>query len=185
MKTTTPLTLAAALLLGTGLAAAQDAEPAAAPALRAQAHVMPTEGNTASGTVVFEQTAEGVRVTATLTGLAPGEHGFHVHQWGDCSAPDGTSAGGHFNPGGVDHAGPHTMPRHVGDLGNITADESGNAAYEAVNDLLTFDGPNNILGRGLIVHADADDLTSQPTGAAGGRIGCAVIGAVAPASAEE
>lgn len=140
------------------------------------ATVVPTEGNSVAGTVTFTAVDDGVRVQAQLTGLTEGRHGFHVHQWGDCSAPDGTSAGGHFNPHGSDHAGPDADRQHVGDLGNITADADGTASYDAVIAYLAFSGENNIIGRGLIVHADEDDLVSQPTGAAGARQGCGVIG---------
>lgn len=139
-----------------------------------------TDGNTVTGTVRFTQTATGMNVEAQLTGIAEGSHGFHIHQYGDCSAADGTSAGGHFNPGHVDHAGPHADSRHVGDLGNITADSEENATYSGFNDFLTFEGENNIIGRAVIVHAHEDDLSSQPTGAAGPRIGCGVVGFASP-----
>lgn len=148
----------------------------AAPITKAIAVLHPTQGNDAFGTVTFTQVDGGVRVEAMIEGLTPGDHGFHVHEWGDCSAPDATSAGGHFNPEDKPHAGPADSPRHIGDLGNITADENGVATLDWVDPKLTFSGPNSIIGRGLIVHADPDDLTSQPTGAAGGRVACGVIG---------
>ena len=134
----------------------------------------PTEGNDLQGTVTFIQTPEGVRVRANLTGLTAGtEHGFHVHQYGDCSASDGTSAGGHFNPHGADHAGPDAASRHVGDLGNSEA------TYDRVDTQLAFEGESSIIGRAVIVHGGTDDLSSQPSGAAGPRIACGVIGIAA------
>ena len=134
----------------------------------------PTEGNDLQGTVTFIQTPEGVRVQANLAGLTAGtEHGFHVHQYGDCSASDGTSAGGHFNPHGADHAGPDAASRHVGDLGNSEA------TYDRVDTQLAFEGESSIIGRAVIVHGGIDDLSSQPSGAAGPRIACGVIGIAA------
>lgn len=136
-----------------------------------------TEGNDVSGVVRFSQSDEGVRVEAEVTGLEPNStHGFHVHEFGDCTATDGTSAGGHFNPEDQPHAGPESAMRHIGDLGNITADDEGVAEADFVDPMLTFNGPNNILGRGVIVHAGEDDLESQPTGDAGSRMTCGVIG---------
>ena len=143
---------------------------------RAVAILHPTQGHRASGLVSFIQTDDGVQVVAQLHGLAPGSHGFHIHQYGDCSAPDGTSAGGHFNPTGAPHAGPDADERHVGDLGNIVADEAGNAYLDVVDRLLALEGPNGIIGLAVVLHAGADDLTSQPSGAAGPRISCGVIG---------
>ena len=140
----------------------------------ASAVLIPTEGNDLQGTVTFIQTPEGVRVQANLTGLTAGtEHGFHVHQYGDCSASDGTSAGGHFNPHGADHAGPDAASRHVGDLGNSEA------TYDRVDTQLAFEGESSIIGRAVIVHGGIDDLSSQPSGAAGPRIACGVIGIAA------
>jgi len=143
--------------------------------LSAVADMEPTQGNQVRGTVTFTQEADGVRVVADLTGLKPGEHGFHIHEHGDCSAPDGTSAGGHFNPTGMPHGGPDAEQHHLGDLGNLTADTSGTAHLDRVFKFLELTGPNNIVGRGLIVHSGRDDLTSQPTGNAGSRVACGVI----------
>jgi superoxide dismutase, Cu-Zn family len=133
------------------------------------------------GVVYFTQLDTGMQVVADIQGLTPGAHGFHIHQYGDCTAPDGTSAGGHFNPGDQPHGAPESMARHVGDLGNLVADSAGIAHYERVDTMLTFTGPNNILGRGIIIHAGTDDLKTQPTGAAGGRVACGVIGVANPA----
>ena len=136
----------------------------------------PTEGNTVSGTVTFSEDGEQVRVDVALTGLEPGtSHGFHVHEVGDCSAPDGTSAGGHFNPGGHDHGLPDGEGhRHAGDMGNVDADESGAVNTTMHFDNLALDGETGIDGRSVIVHAGADD-GGQPTGNAGARIACGVI----------
>lgn len=138
----------------------------------------PTAGNTAQGTVRFVQKGDKVTVIADLTGLAPNStHGFHVHEFGDCTAPDASSAGGHYNPEGHSHAGPETAMRHAGDLGNLKSDAQGKAHLELTVDNLSLCGPKNpILGRAVIVHAKADDLKSQPTGESGPRIACGVIG---------
>jgi Cu-Zn family superoxide dismutase len=159
-----------------GTPATADQMEQAPPPTHAVAVLHPTEGNQASGIVHFYADPGGVRVVADVQGLEPGSHGFHVHQFGDCSAPDGTSAGGHFNPENQPHGGPTDTQRHVGDLGNISADGSGAAALDVVDSFLAFSGPHSILGRGVIVHAGEDDLTSQPTGAAGARVACGVIG---------
>lgn len=142
---------------------------------QAVAELAPTEGNSVTGVVRFALENGNVHVTATVEGLTPGKHGFHIHEKGDCSAPDGTSAGGHFNPDMMNHGGPMADMRHVGDLGNLDANEQGVATLDFVDSHMSFDGPNSIVGRGVIVHADEDDLTSQPTGAAGARVACGVI----------
>jgi Cu-Zn family superoxide dismutase len=136
----------------------------------------PTEGNDVTGTVTFEQTEGGVKVVAQVEGLTPGKHGFHIHTYGDCSAPDATSAGGHFNPEDEPHGAPSDMQRHVGDLGNIEANEEGIANMEMIDPKLTLSGKNSIVGRAIIVHQGEDDLESQPTGNAGPRVACGVIG---------
>ena len=135
------------------------------------------------GTVTFTQQQDGVHIHAELTGLTPGEHGFHVHQFGDCTMTDGTCAGGHFNPTGAPHGGPDSPAgkRHVGDLGNIVADASGKAVYDRVDKMIALNGPHSIIGRSIIVHAGRDDLKSQPSGDAGARVGCGVIGIGDPA----
>jgi Cu-Zn family superoxide dismutase len=147
---------------------------------KAVAVLHPTQGNDVSGTVVFTQMKNGVKVEADINGLSAGKHGFHVHEFGDCTAPDATSAGGHYNPTGQPHAGPEQKNRHMGDLGNIEADNSGRAHYERVDSHLVLNGPDTIIGRGFIVHAGEDDLKSQPSGAAGPRVACGVIGVAKP-----
>ncbi len=143
---------------------------------RAVAVLTPTKGNTVSGIVRFEAVAEGIRVVADLTGLTPGKHGFHIHEFGDCSSEDGSSAGGHFNPAKMLHSGPSSKERHAGDLGNIEADKEGKAHLDYVDSMISFSGKNSIIGRGVIVHEKEDDLKTQPTGAAGARLACGVIG---------
>lgn len=143
---------------------------------RAIAVLTPTAGSETSGVVTFEMVEGGVRVVADISGLTPGNHGFHIHEYGDCSAEDGTSAGGHFNPTEMPHSMPTAEKRHVGDLGNIEADDNGRAQLDYVDSMLKMSGPTSILGRGVIVHEKEDDLTTQPTGAAGARLACGVIG---------
>lgn len=153
---------------------------AAANAPKAIAVLMPTQGSQVSGIVTFTQTPEGIEVEADVTGLSSGKHGFHIHEFGDCSAPDAASAGGHFNPQDMHHAGPQETDRHVGDLGNIDADAKGKAHYQRLDKMLSFTGENNIIGYSVIVHANQDDLKTQPTGDAGGRVACGVIGIAKP-----
>ena len=142
----------------------------------AVADLVATTGNTAKGTVTFTQKGDKVAVVAKVTGLAPGSHGFHVHEKGDCSAGDGTSAGGHFNPLGKPHAHPSTSDRHAGDLPMLVADAAGNAELTVEVDVITVgSGAADVVGRGLIVHKDPDDFKTQPTGNSGARVACGVI----------
>lgn len=144
----------------------------------AMATMAPTAGNTAQGTVMFHEADGHLMVHARLSGLAPGsEHGFHVHEKGDCSAPDGMSTGGHFNPDGKPH-GAQGADHHAGDMPSLVADASGNVdAHFMLMGPTVAAGPASIMGRGVIVHAKADDYTTQPTGNSGGRIACGVIAA--------
>lgn len=145
----------------------------------AEAKVVAKSDSKVEGVVHFTLKGEMVSVHAKLTGLEPGEHGFHVHEKGDCSSADGKSAGGHFNPHSVDHAGPDAETHHAGDLGNITANAEGVAelSVELPASFISLapDAANNIVGRAVVVHGGADDLKSQPSGAAGPRVGCGVI----------
>jgi Cu-Zn family superoxide dismutase len=142
---------------------------------RAAAVLQPTQGNSATGRVEFTKGPGGVTISAELQGLKPGPHGFHVHEKGDCSAPDASSAGGHFNPTTMPHAGPDADKRHDGDLGNVTADASGKAELTRVDKHLELSGDRSIVGRAVVVHALADDFSSQPAGNAGARVACGVI----------
>lgn len=142
----------------------------------AVAKMQPTQGNEVQGQIRFKQEDRGIRILAEVSGLTPGKHGFHIHQYGDCTAADGKSAGGHFNPEKYPHAGPNDAHRHMGDLGNIMADENGVGVLDVIDPKLTFEGAKSIIGRGVIIHAKPDDLSSQPTGFAGPREACGVIG---------
>ena len=146
---------------------------------KAIAVLMPTQGSDVSGTIMFEQTDDGVIVTADVSGLEPGAtHGFHIHEFGDLSDPMGKAAGSHYNPENHDHALPSDdgTPRHAGDLGNLEADDQGNATFEQTFDNISIAGMMNpIIGRGVIVHAQPDD-GGQPTGNAGDRLAQGVIG---------
>ena len=144
---------------------------------RASAHLQSTLGNSVTGDVTFTQKGDKVIVSAKVSGLKPNqEHGFHVHDKGDCSSGDGMSAAGHFNPKGSPHGHHSTQARHAGDMPNLKADAYGNASMSAELDLITVSpGPTSVVGRGLIVHAQPDDYKSQPVGNAGARMACAVI----------
>lgn len=135
-----------------------------------------TEGQEIQGTVSFTRVNQGVRIIARVNGLTPGDHGIHIHEFGDCRAADFASAGGHFNPHNQSHGAPADEVRHLGDLGNITADEGGTGKLDMTDALLTLDGPESIVGRSVVIHADADDFKTQPTGGAGARVACGVIG---------
>jgi Cu-Zn family superoxide dismutase len=135
----------------------------------------PAPNGKVHGQVTFLQEIEGVRVIANVEGLSPGKHGFHIHEKGDCSAPDFSSAGGHFNPMGKPHGSPTDSMHHAGDFGNLEANEDGVARFERVFNWLTITGDNSILGHAVIIHEKADDLQTQPTGNAGGRLACGVI----------
>ncbi len=163
-------------------AAAEPAPSAPAPAV-AHADVQSSSG--VGGTVTFTEQGSTVTVEARLTGVGAGEHGFHVHEKGDCSAPDFTSAGGHFNPTGAAHGAPSDAAHHAGDFGNITIAADGTGSLALSSSMVTVtSGPNSVVGKAVIVHEKADDLKTQPTGDAGGRIGCGVVEAgAAPAPA--
>ena len=141
------------------------------------ATLKPTLGNAAAGTVFFAQEGGDVVLRGRITGLgANQEHGFHVHEKGDCSSDDATSAGGHLNPGGKRH-GPQNGEHHAGDLPSIQADANGAATVRArVAGTLLGAGAEDIAGKALVVHASPDDYTTQPTGNSGARIACGVIG---------
>jgi superoxide dismutase, Cu-Zn family len=143
----------------------------------AKADLQPTKGNRASGTATFTQMGDKVRLVADVSGLNPGqEHGFHIHEVGDCSSGDGMSTKGHYNPLNKSHAHYSTPERHAGDMPAIKADSSGNAHIDTTLDVITVNpGPTSVIGRGLIVHAGSDDYKTQPTGNAGARVACGII----------
>lgn len=145
---------------------------------RAMAPLQAKSGSQVAGTIFFTQQGSGLRVVARVSGLKPNqEHGFHVHETGDCSAPDATSAGGHFNPTGQPH-GSQAMPHHGGDMPSLKADAMGNAEATFTVEGVTLAGATDgVVGKAVIVHAKADDYKTQPTGDSGGRIACGVIAA--------
>ena len=168
-----PLSLAALALTAmlAGCAALSPAGPSA------RAELKPTAGSNATGWVQFTQAGSAVRVTAEVRGLKPNaEHGFHVHDKGDCSAPDAMSAGGHFNPAGKPHGHHGQSERHAGDMPSLKADASGVAKLDWTSALLSVgSGAANVVGRGVIVHRDPDDYATQPTGNSGPRLACGVV----------
>ena len=185
MKTTRTSTLAAAFAVAAAAAlsmagcksASSTASPAPAAGPQARATIEPKSGSNVSGWATFaERSTGGVRIEVHIENAPPGIHGLHLHDKGDCSAPDASSAGGHFNPGGRPHAGPNDAMRHAGDFGNITIESNGTGHLELVSDLLTVrPGPNSVVGRAVVFHEKEDDLKTQPTGNAGGRLGCGVV----------
>ena len=178
------------LTLGALALAACGSEPAETPAAdttaametpadtarTATATLAAKSGSEVTGEIRFVQEGAGIRVSGTVRGLPPGAHGFHVHGTGDCSAPDATSAGEHFNPAGHPHGRPDAdaAARHAGDFGNITADAGGVANVDLLDPVIAFDGANSIVGKAVIVHGNPDDF-SQPSGNAGPRLACGVI----------
>lgn len=137
-------------------------------------------GSKVTGSVTFTKAGDDLKVVADVTGLTPGKHGFHVHEFGDCSAPDAASAGSHFNPAKHQHGDRAVTDRHIGDLGNLEADASGKAHLEWMDKMMKLGGADSILGLAVIVHEKEDDLKSQPVGNAGGRLACGVIGVAKP-----
>jgi Cu-Zn family superoxide dismutase len=172
--------LCVSALVSLPLAAAEHEHAAATPT-SAVAVLVPGANSNVSGIVHFTTESGGVHVHAEIKGLTPGSHGFHVHEKGDLSKADLTSAGGHFNPEGHHHADRSSAERHVGDLGNIDAGADGQATVDFVDPKLELSGPHSIIGRAVIIHAKADDLKSQPAGDAGARVAGGVIGITAVA----
>jgi Cu-Zn family superoxide dismutase len=175
----------------------EDAPPAVASATRgagaalprtiARANLEPTAGNDVRGTVYFAETGNTLTVDVTLSGLTPGPHGLHVHEFGDCSAPDASSAGKHLNPHAAPHGGPMDArdARHPGDLGNVVADQEGNVSTSLEDSVLGSEPDFKIIGHAVVVHAEEDDYKSQPSGNSGDPVACGVIepasgGATAP-----
>lgn len=158
--------------------------PVYTPITKAVAVTYPTKGNNVRGVVKFIQEQHGVRVIADISGLTPGNHGIHIHEFGDCACDDGVCAGSHFNPTKQPHGGLKAEHRHVGDFGNIEADADGQGHLEFIDKHLTLNGKNSIIGRSIIIHEKEDDLETQPSGNSGNRIACGTIG-IAPATAKE
>ncbi|MGI4938702.1 MAG: superoxide dismutase family protein [Janthinobacterium lividum] len=146
----------------------------------AVAELKPTQGSNVSGTVTFVQRNGEVLVDARIKGLTPGPHGFHIHEVGDCSAPDASSAGGHYNPTRMAHGAPDAAVHHGGDFGNLVADANGESSLSiglplTIGNMAKAGDSASIIGRAVVVHADADDLVSQPAGNSGKRLACGVI----------
>lgn len=164
------LALLSALLLVAGACASMSSGPSAT------ATLAPTSGSTASGTVKLTQLADGsVQVKADLAGVPAGVHGFHIHEKGDCG-DNGNAAGGHYNPMSTAHGAPDATPHHAGDFGNVTANAAGEVHTTFTTRSVTVEsGATTAVGHAIILHANPDDLTTQPTGNAGGRIACGVV----------
>jgi len=170
----------AALAAGLAITACGPPPPPAATAPEAALAVLrPTEGNEVRGTVRFDPAdPAGLVVDARVSGLEPGVHAFHVHVSGDCTAPDGTSAGTHFNFVGSSHDPPEEIERITGDLGELDADTQGRARHRETIERAALFGPKSIAGRAVVVHARGNDPTQPPIGAAGARVACGVIGVI-------
>jgi superoxide dismutase, Cu-Zn family len=152
--------------------------PSGTPGASAQAVLFGASGTSVSGELALTSDTSGVTVAGELNGLEPNTvHGFHVHENGDCSAPDATSAGEHFNPDNSVHGAPTSMPRHLGDMPNLQADAQGHATVSATigGATLRDGGAHDLMGKALIVHAKRDDYMTQPSGDSGDRIACGVI----------
>jgi Cu-Zn family superoxide dismutase len=147
------------------------------PVRRATAWVNPTEGYEGGGSAIFINEGERVDLQVSFQKMESGVHALHVHEIGDCSAPDGSSAGGHWNPMGHEHGKWGEGSFHLGDVGNITIGEDGEGTLSFSSEHWTMGtgADNDVMGKALIVHAGVDDFTTQPTGAAGKRIACGVI----------
>jgi Cu-Zn family superoxide dismutase len=143
-------------------------------ATKATATLEPKSESKVTGVVTFTKTGAETRVVADIENLTPGKHGFHIHEKGDCSAADASSAGGHFNPTHQHHGGPTGTERHAGDLGNIEADASGKAHLDWTGKL-SLRGSDSIIGKSVVVHEKADDLKTDPAGNSGARIACGEI----------
>src|SRR5262249_56464551 len=157
------------------------AQTPAAKSSKAVSLLHPTAGNKVSGTVTFTPVADGVQVHAQISGLTPGKHGFHIHEFGDCSAADASSAGAHFNPGNQPHAGPDAAARHEGDMGNVEADASGNAKLDYVDHQISLtNDAKSVIGCSVVVHSKPAELETQPSGGSRARIACGVIGWAKP-----
>jgi Cu-Zn family superoxide dismutase len=169
--------LGSAALAGAALAWIAGCASSGSKAPQAMATIVSASGTKVQGRALFTQLAEGgVKAEVWIENATPGTHGLHLHEKGDCSAPDAASAGGHFNAAGNPHAAPTDKARHNGDLGNIEVGADGKGHLEITSDLLTVSpGPDSVVGRSIVFHEKADDLKTQPTGAAGARYGCGVI----------
>lgn len=188
MRPTTLLPLLAASLLAACASTppAREAPPGPTPVMqgsqstarRAVVHLTAASGTLVSGTLTLVPRGRMLHLTGDIGGLAAGSsHGFHIHQTGDCSAADASSAGGHFNPTGALHGKPETGVHHAGDIDNLVADAAGVAHVDTLLHGVSLGGgaPDDIAGRAIVVHAAPDDYRSQPAGNSGARVACGVI----------
>lgn len=142
---------------------------------RAEAKLQSSASHHVGGKVSFTRRTEGILVKIEASGVEPGLHGFHIHEKGDCSAPDFSSAGPHYNPGGESHGGPASLHHHAGDLGNVNANEEGLVNAQFLLTGVSLGGDRDLLGRSVVLHEAADDLKSDPAGNSGARIACGLI----------
>lgn len=164
-------------------AAPAEKTTAAEPASEAVAQIAPTQGNTVTGSLALAQSPQGVRISGTIQGLKPdAEFGFHVHEKGDCSAPDGSSAGGHFNPTQAQHGNPTGPSHHAGDMPNIKSNAEGVAQVDTTEAGTSLHGDPgmDVMGKAIVVHESPDDYATQPSGNSGKRVACGVIAAPSP-----
>lgn len=161
------------------VAAEASPPPVAAPLpVSAQVSLAGASGSAVQGELTLTASDGGVSIAGDINGLAPStEHGIHVHETGDCSAPDAKSAGGHFNPGNMDHGAPSSPVHHLGDIPNIQSNAEGHATVNAMISGATLrdGGANDLVGKAVIVHAKPDDYKTQPSGDSGDRIACGVV----------
>ena len=174
------LPLLSSIVLGIGLAGCAAGTRPESP--RAAAQLQPKSASQVAGSISFTQEGGTLRVVARVTGLTPNqEHGFHVHEKGDCSSADAMSAGGHFNPTAQPH-GPQAAAHHGGDMPSLKADAMGNVdtRFTIQGVTLAPDAATSLIGKAVVVHAQPDDYATQPTGNSGGRVACGVIEAAKP-----
>jgi len=170
------LILAASFALAAWTTSAAAADMPATATEKSKAIIEAKSGSSVSGAAVATETKGAVEIVVDVAGASAGVHAVHIHEKGDCSAPDATSAGGHFNPTGEAHGAPDADHHHAGDFGNMTVGADGKGHLVITSKMLTVAaGPNSVAGRAIIVHEKEDDMKTQPTGNAGGRIGCGVF----------
>lgn len=161
-------------------APAEQSEAPAEAAPEAAVQVAATQGNTVTGALALASSPQGVHITGTIEGLKPdAEFGFHIHEKGDCSAPDASSAGGHFNPTQAQHGNPASGTHHAGDMLNIRSNADGVAQVDvtAAGTTLHGDPATDVMGKAVVVHESPDDYATQPSGNSGKRVACGVIAA--------
>jgi Cu-Zn family superoxide dismutase len=176
------LVVGAMVISGAGVAGAKSVKQAAGKSVVVK--LEPKSGSQASGTATFSEDKGQVKLVVELTGATPGEHALHIHEKGDCSDPEAKNAGGHWNPQTMAHGKWGTMPHHLGDIGNLTVGADGKGTLTMSTDKWSIGGgaPNDISGKAVVIHGGVDDFKTQPTGNAGNRIACGVIGGGAAAN---